>query len=133
MTNIHSQSIPQNVLDEVKQKINESLGLLKPYIVSLTPAERSDLAKLGDKTLAFVEKTKSHSTDNPLLRPAYFNMDDFTVDYNDFSNLRPLVNQLEQLLHNAEDTMLLAGSETYIAALSFYNSVRDAAKRDVPG
>jgi len=60
-------------------------------------------------------------------------MDDFTVDYNYFSNLRPLVNQLEQLLQNAEDTMLLAGSETYIAALSFYNSVRDAAKRDVPG
>ena len=133
MTNNHSQSIPQNVLDEVKQKINESVGLLKPYIVSLTPAERSDLAKLGDKTLAFVEKTKSHSTDNPQLRPAYFNPDEFAVDYNDFSNLRPLLNQVEQLLHNIEDTMMLAGSEAYIASLSFYNSAKDAAKRDVPG
>ncbi len=133
MTNNHSQSIPQNVLDEVKQKISESIALLNPYIVSLTPEERSDLAKLGDKTLAFVEKTKSHSTDNPQLRPAYFNPDEFAVDYNDFSNLRPLLNQVEQLLHNIEDTMMLAGSEAYIASLSFYNSAKDAAKRDVPG
>ena len=57
MTNSHTQSIPQNVLDEVKQKISESIALLNPYIVSLTPEERSDLAKLGDKTLAFVEKS----------------------------------------------------------------------------
>ena len=133
MTNSHSQSIPQNILDEVKQKISESIALLNPYIVSLTPEERSDLAKLGDKTLAFVEKTKSHSTDNPQLRPAYFNPDEFAVDYNDFSNLRPLLNQVEQLLHNIEDTMMLAGSEAYIASLSFYNSAKDAAKRDVPG
>lgn len=59
MTNIHSQSIPQNILDEVKQKISESIALLNPFIVSLTPEERSDCFKLGDKTLAFVEKVKN--------------------------------------------------------------------------
>lgn len=133
MTNIHSQSIPQNILDEVKQKISESIALLNPFIVSLTPEERSDLAKLGDKTLAFVEKSKTHSVDNPQLRPSYFNIDEFLIDYNDFSNLRSVVSLAVQLQHNVEDTMMLAGSEAYIASLSFYNSARDAARRDVPG
>jgi len=29
--------------------------------------------------------------------------------------------------------MTMAGSEAYIASLSFYNSAKDAAKRDIPG
>lgn len=133
MANIHNISIPKEVLDTVKQKITEINEALKPYVTALTPAERSDLAKLGDKTLAFVEKTKNYSTESPQLLPAYFDSAAFAIDYADYENLRPVVNLVEQTLHNVEDTMMLAGSEAYIASLSFYNSVKDAAKRDVPG
>lgn len=56
MNNIHNSSIPQTVLNEIKQKLSEASDLLKPYVNPLTPAERTELAKLGDKTLAFVEK-----------------------------------------------------------------------------
>lgn len=133
MNNIHNSSIPQTVLDEIKQKLSEASDLLKPYVNPLTPAERTELAKLGDKTLAFVEKTKTHSTDNPQLCPAYFSSEEFTIDYNDYQNLRPIANMMEQILHNVEDTMMVAGSEAYVASLSFYNSVKDAAKRDIPG
>lgn len=55
------------------------------------------------------------------------------IDFNDYQNLRPLVVMVEQLLHQIEDTMTMAGSEAYIASLSFYNSAKDAAKRDIPG
>ena len=43
MANIHNISIPQEVLDTVKQKITEINEALKPYVIALTPAERSDL------------------------------------------------------------------------------------------
>ncbi|MGC3976987.1 MAG: hypothetical protein QM751_01340 [Paludibacteraceae bacterium] len=133
MTNTHNTSIPKEVLDQINQKIAEIIELAKPHIVSLTPAERTELAKLGDKTLTFVEKTKTHLTANPQLKPAYFNTDEFIIDYNDYQNLRPVVNIVTQLLHNIEDAMMVAGSEAYISSLSFYNSVKDAAKRDIPG
>lgn len=55
------------------------------------------------------------------------------IDFNDYQNLRPLVVMVEQLLHQIEDTMTMAGSEAYIASLSFYNLAKDAAKRDIPG
>ncbi|MDD3320939.1 MAG: hypothetical protein PHS59_05795 [Paludibacter sp.] len=133
MANIHSQSIPQTVLDEIKTKLNEAIELMKPYAITIGAAERSELAKLGDKTLAFVEKTKTHSADNPLLRPAYFDYDEFSIDFSDYQNLRPLSKLIEQLLNYTDDTMMVSGSEAYIAALSFYNSVKDASKRDIPG
>ncbi len=133
MNNSHNQSIPQAELDEIKQSIEKALSLLKPYTIPLTPAERSNMAKLGDKTLAFVDKTNAYSVANPDLCPSYFNQDEFAIDFNDYQKLRPLVVLVEQLLHQIEDTMTMAGSEAYIASLSFYNSAKDAAKRDIPG
>lgn len=126
MNNTHNQSIPQAELDEIKQSIEKALSLLKPYTIPLTPAERSNMAKL-------VDKTNAYSLANPQLCPSYFNQAEFAIDFNDYQNLRPLVVMVEQLLHQIEDTMTMAGSEAYIASLSFYNSAKDAAKRDIPG
>ena len=133
MNNTHNQSIPQAELDEIKQSVEKAISLLKPYTIPLTPGERSNMAKLGDKTLAFVDKTNAYSLANPQLCPSYFNQAEFAIDFNDYQNLRPLVVMVEQLLHQIEDTMTMAGSEAYIASLSFYNSAKDAAKRDIPG
>jgi hypothetical protein len=33
MPNEHSQAIPEHVLNEVQTRVNESLNLLKPYVV----------------------------------------------------------------------------------------------------
>lgn len=131
--NNHVQSIPQAELDEIILSINKAITLMRPYVVTLTPEERSDLAKLSDKTLAFVEKTNSYALANPQLCPAYFDQAAFAIDFADYRSLRPLVVLTEQLLHNIDDTMMVAGSEAFIASLSFYNSAKDAAKRDIPG
>ena len=60
MNNTHNQSIPQADLDEIKQSVEKAINLLKPYTIPLTPGERSNMAKLGDKTLAFVDKTNAY-------------------------------------------------------------------------
>jgi hypothetical protein len=38
-----------------------------------------------------------------------------------------------QLSDNIDDTVLVAGSEAYQAALVFYNAVKAAAAQDIPG
>ena len=47
--------------------------------------------------------------------------------------LTDLARPIEQLNRTLEDTIILAGSEAYVASLAYYNSVKQAAKMNVPG
>jgi hypothetical protein len=97
----------------------------------LTPAERHDIPKMGDKTLSFVEKTFELAGLNPDLRPAYLNMATFAIDFNDAHKITPLFVTIRQTAENIDDTRMLAGSEACHAALTFYNAVKRAAEGEV--
>lgn len=49
---------------------------------------------------------------NPQLCPAYFDQAAFAIDFADYRSLRPLVVLTEQLLHNIDDTMMVAGGRS---------------------
>jgi hypothetical protein len=72
--NKHVQAIPSDVLSQAQTKINETAALLAPYIVALTPAERHELPKMGEKTISFVEKACNFAKQNPNLAPPYLDM-----------------------------------------------------------
>jgi hypothetical protein len=55
------------------------------------------------------------------------------VDVEATSALLQIERPLEQLAQNLSDTVMLCGSEAYVAALAIYNSVKQAAKMKVPG
>ncbi|MDR0561604.1 MAG: hypothetical protein LBG73_02835 [Spirochaetaceae bacterium] len=131
--NKHLQAIPQEVLTQAQTKINEVSALLAPYMVALTPAERHELPKMGEKTIGFVEKAYDFAKGNPNLVPPYLDIAAFGVDFADAHELWTLVNSIRQLDENAGDTEMLAGSEAYQAALVFYKSVKMAAAQNVPG
>jgi hypothetical protein len=131
--NKHNASIPEAVLTQVQAKVNEIMALIASCMVPLTPTERQEMAKMGEKTLAFVEKAYAFAKENPHLVPPFLNMDDFDVDFADAHGLWTLVNSIRQLYENVSDTEMAAGSEAYQAALVFYNSVKVAAAQDVAG
>jgi hypothetical protein len=131
--NRHSQAIPQDVLTQAQTKINEVITLLAPYVVALTPSERHELPKMGEKTISFVEKAFDFAQQNPNLVPPYLDIGAFGTDFKDAHGLWTLVNSIRQLEENAGDTEMTAGSEAYQAALVFYKSVKVAAAQDVPG
>ena len=131
--NKHVQAIPQEILTQAQAKIKEAAALLSPYMVALTPAERHELPKMGEKTISFVEKAYDFAQQNPNLVPPYLDMAAFGVDFGDAHGLWTLVNSIRQLEENAGDTEMTAGSEAYQAALVFYKSVKMAAAQDVPG
>jgi hypothetical protein len=54
--NQHVQAIPSTVLAAAQTKVDEALTSLAPYLLALTPAERRELPKMGEKTIGFVEK-----------------------------------------------------------------------------
>ncbi|MDR1957946.1 MAG: hypothetical protein LBQ54_02700, partial [Planctomycetaceae bacterium] len=133
MKNDHSQAIPEHVLKEAQARVDELIGLLSPYMLSLTPSERQEMLKMGEKSLSFVEKAHEFAKKNPNLCPPFLNMAEFDVDFADAHGLWVLQNTIRQASLNIDDTAMAAGSEAYQAALVFYNSVKVAAAQDIPG
>ncbi|MDR2510313.1 MAG: hypothetical protein LBC77_06685 [Spirochaetaceae bacterium] len=131
--NRHIQAIPQDVLTQAQTKIDEVAALLAPFMIALTPQERHEMPKMGEKTVSFVEKAYDFARHNPNLVPPYLDMVSFGADFGDAHGLWTLVNSIRQLDENAGDTEMAAGSEAYQAALVFYKSVKMAAAEDIPG
>jgi hypothetical protein len=129
----HVVSIPADKLAQVTELVRQADAILAPYVISLTPSERQAMAKMGEKTLNFVEKAHEFVATNPTLCPPYLDIAAFDVDFADAHNLWNLLLVTQQLHENVDDTAMLAGSEAYQAALVFYNSVKMAARQDVPG
>jgi hypothetical protein len=133
MNNSHSTAIPADILAQALAKAEDLRALLAPYVTPLTPTQRKSIAKMGDKTLAFVEKALELAQSNPEFVPPYLDLNEFVIDFSDTHNIEPLLIAVEQLVSGIDDTQMLAGSESYHAALIFYNSVKEAAVRNVAG
>jgi hypothetical protein len=133
MKNHHNRAIPAQIQEQVQNLLKQISELLAPYALALTPAERHELPKMGEKTLSFVEKAHELAQQNPSIRPPYLSMTDFDADFSDALGLRSLHLTARQIEEIISDTMMSAGSETYQAALVFYSAAKIAAEQNVPG
>ena len=126
-----SVQIPQEVLDDVSQKLQECKSLLAPYLKALTADQRKSLFKMGDKTVATVQKVKSYLETNPEFAPAYMDKNEFLKDESVVTGLSPIANLSEQLTSDIEDTIMLAGSEALVASMLYYGIAKEAAAKGV--
>lgn len=133
MNNIHNQSIPQEILDQARIKIEEAIGLIKPYSVVLTADERASVLKVGDKAFTCVNKAFGYTKTNPEFVPSYLNVADFEIDIKDADGHPSLVSLINQLYNYFDDTKLAARSEAYSASLYYYGNVQQAASVNLPG
>jgi hypothetical protein len=131
--NQHIKPISSLIVTRAQTNIDETIKMLGPYMLALTPAERRDLPKMGEKTLAFVEKALAFAKQNPALVPPYLEVNAFNIDFADTRRLWTLLNTIRQLEQSLDDTEMIAGSEAYQAALAFFKSVKMAAAQNVPG
>lgn len=106
--------------------------VLAKYIIALTPTQKKEMAKMSDKSIAFVEKVSDYKTSNPEFVPAYMDVAEFDKDLKAVRELREFQRITEQQNSSLVDTIMLCGSEAYKAALGYYNSVKQAAKMNVP-
>ncbi len=122
---------------EAKTKVTESLNGIEEAIggqlISLTNKDRVQLPKMSDGTIPFVEKVISYAKSSPEFLPPYVDVVEMDNDFTLVEALTDVLREVKQLHDNLEDTITLAGSEAYTAALSYYNSVKMAAKLEVPG
>jgi hypothetical protein len=85
------------------------------------------------RMMEFHEMMPEYFVKEPQFAPPYINMDAVKLDYQAANILLNLLRQLNKIVSTMENTAQLAGSEAYVAALAYYNSVIRAAQKNVPG
>jgi len=133
MENKINFSIPDELIADVTSKLTDIVNQLKPYLIALTPTERQEIPKMGDGTLPFVQKCMGYCKSNPEFAPAFIDFEGLIADMKVYEQLLPVYRTVLQLENKLNDTSMEAGAESYISALGYYNSVKLAAKSDIPG
>ncbi len=133
MENKINFTIPDEVILQTKTHLTEAVNLLKPYLIALSPDERKSIPKMSDKTAPFVDKCLDYSNSAPQFAPPYMDIAAMAADLKVNSQLTPLFRIVQGLFDGLDDTVMESGAEAYLVALGYYNSVKQAAKMDVPG
>jgi hypothetical protein len=129
--NLVSFSIPDKDLEEITSAIATLKSKLSPHLKSLSPDDRLQVPKMGDKSIAFVQKACEHCEANLDLAPSFLDLDEMKNDVAAYEQIRTLYAPISQLADSLGDTMLLSGSDAYAGALVFYQAVKNAAKSNV--
>lgn len=133
MDNKINFTIPEEVITKVTKCITDMNTVLKPYLIALSPEERQALPKMSDGTQPFVEKAMGYTSSAPEYAPPYMDAEGLRMDMAVHSQLTPLLRRVNRLVDGLDDTTMQAGAESYICSLMYYNSVKMAAKMDIPG
>jgi len=125
-------NIPEADLADIKAAIATLAKKLMPHLQTLTAQERQELPKMGDKTVAFVQKTLEYGQQNKDLVPSFLDLTALATDVKAVQGLRELAQGLNPITDALNDSMTLSGSEAYQGALVFYSNVKNAAKVKAP-
>jgi len=130
--NLIAVEISDTDLAAIKAAITVLKEKLMPHLQTLLPQERLELPKMGDKTVAFVQKSLEYGQQNKDLVPAFLDLVAMAVDVKSVSVLRELLQLLAPIYEALQDSLMQAGSEAYQGALVFYSSARAAMKVKAP-
>lgn len=111
--------------DEVLAAFNTIRQKL-PFLVDLTAEDRRSMAKMGDKSNAFVNKAVEVANQYPDIIPRAFNIEEMKKDVELLQMLQPILMAANQVQDLIEDTFMQVGSEAYMAALSIYNYTKNS-------
>jgi len=130
--NLVSVKISEADLKECKAAAAVLKAKLLPHLLMLTPEERQEIPKMGERTASFVDKGSDYAAKYTDLAPTYFDLAALLEDMATFRVTRDLIQDLDPVVQALIDTQMAAGADAYQAILVFYNSSREAMKQKVP-
>ena len=128
-----AKKIPPDVLHGVRTKLDELIDVFEPYHAKPEADERSSFGKAGADFIKFMEMTHGLAVESPRLFPSFMDRDIFKEEFFTTHELWKLINKINQLRDNVWDTEILLGSRTLEIAIAFYQTVKMAARHDIPG
>jgi hypothetical protein len=129
--NLLSLNIPDQDLNEIEGAVETLENKLMPHLKNLSPEERRNILKLGDKAVPFVEKARDWIKENPQLKPPYADVEELEKDLKAMKLMDRLLRAIGFIYNRLDDTYLVAGSEAYAEALAYYSFFKTAARSKV--
>ena len=129
MQNLVSLNLSAQDLADADAAIATLRRVFAPMI-ALQPTQRRDLYKMGDKSEVFCRQTLSVLAANPQIIPPSLNLAEAQADLAALDQLRPRLQQLEQLVERADDTALALGSDIITVALEGYGLLKVSGKSE---
>lgn len=111
--------------------IDEALATLETHfagLVALTPGQRRDLNKMGDKSEAFCRQAVVAFAENPDVLPRNFDVAGYIRDLASLDRLRPRTLRVARLLERLNDTDTALGSDLMVNSLEGYAVLKVAGK-----
>ena len=128
MSNLISIQIPEPVLASVRAHIAAINAELNPYLPDISQDTLEGLPKMSDGREPFVGKALDFSASNPQFNPPYLDVPELRKDLQAYRDLTPIFYELEQITNRVRVAYSAAGSEAYVAALTFYNTLKQAVR-----
>ena len=97
-------------------------------LIALTPDQRQQLLKMGDKSEAFCRQAGHVFSENPGILPAAFDLPGYQRDLATLDALRPRLMRLAKLHQRGQDTEMALGSDLMTNALQGYAFLKIAGK-----
>lgn len=113
------------------ERIDGSLTALEAdldLLIALTPDERLELVKMGDKSRAFCDKALEVAGQHAGLMPRDFDLEAFRQDHLALAALRPRLARMAYLMQRMEDTERALSSDVMAASLEVYGVLKVAGK-----
>ena len=104
-----------------------------PFLINLSPAEKRGMPNISTERGGMVDSFTSEMSLHADLIPTFIDMPELAKDTALLTQLETLRSCANELCEGINDTHQAVGSDMYLAYLSFYNNVKQAAKRAVVG
>lgn len=111
--------------DTIKEKL--------PFLINLSPAEKRRMPNISTERGGMVDTFTNEMDLHADLIPTFVDMPELAKDRELFTQLDTIRSCANELCEGINDTHQALGSDMYLAYLSFYNNVKQAAKRAVVG
>lgn len=118
---------------KVDAAIEVLVTVLLPKLFVLEKSEKADLLRMGDKSVAFVDKSLEIARQDNALLEAFVDVPALERDVDAIARLRALSFKIDRIASAINDSKALAGHEAYSTSLMVYSLMKNAAKMGHPG
>ena len=129
-----STSLTLNELLQIKGDLAQFVDMIENAMdFNLSTIERMRKRGSGIRRYGFIDKTSDIAADNMQFAPRMFSATELKNLIRKIEELRSILLIANQFSRTINDVLLIAGDEAFQIALMYYNSVRELARRRVPG
>lgn len=129
--NAISIQIPKENLQAMRKSLADMEAAILPFLLALSPAERRAIPKMSDGSKPFVSKVMGYIDSDPEFIPQFVDVREMLNDWEAMEALIPVYRRVDQLRSLLNDTIMLAGSEVYMASLGYYQLVKLGARMNI--